>query len=83
MESSSYLTASRLYLISKAIYNKLNAGTEGDATSVKVMVTTKEALTRTRKAADKFIVAHTGPSHYVGFIKHRKHFRWLDVNGML
>ncbi|KAF9281611.1 Golgi transport complex subunit 1 [Mortierella antarctica] len=39
MESSSYLTASRLYLISKAIYNKLNAGTEGDATSVKVMET--------------------------------------------
>ncbi|KAG0095493.1 Golgi transport complex subunit 1 [Podila epicladia] len=39
MESSSYLTASRLYLISKAIYNKLNTGTEGDATSVKVMET--------------------------------------------
>ncbi|KAG0333663.1 Golgi transport complex subunit 1 [Podila horticola] len=39
MESSSYLTASRLYLISKAIYNKLNAGTEGDNTSVKVMET--------------------------------------------
>ncbi|KAG0020959.1 Golgi transport complex subunit 1 [Podila clonocystis] len=39
MESSSYLTASRLYLISKAIYNKLNAGTEGDDSSVKVMET--------------------------------------------
>ncbi|KAF9384372.1 Golgi transport complex subunit 1 [Podila verticillata] len=39
MESSSYLTASRLYLISKAIYKKLNAGTESDNSSVKVMET--------------------------------------------
>ncbi|KAG0358834.1 Golgi transport complex subunit 1 [Gamsiella multidivaricata] len=42
MENNSYLTASRLYLISKAIYKNLNAGMEGnddEGKMVKVMET--------------------------------------------
>ncbi|KAI1316956.1 Golgi transport complex subunit 1 [Mortierella claussenii] len=75
MESSSYLTASRLYLISKAIYKNLSVGMEDhDSQSVKVM-TTFPVVGRQWDAVSHFKAQILQKSHL-----HLKSARESDLN---
>jgi len=81
MESNHFLTASRVYLLSKAIYKNLDADANEEVKrSVKVMVRTLNIF------LPKTILS---PPYQCQFVNHsfpwlyRKHSLWLHGNGTL